>query len=76
MSQFNVGDTVRLKSGGPIMTVARLTQVADKEIAGGISVRCQWFVNQDVRESSFHPDTLEPFVENATGASGFIGGRM
>jgi uncharacterized protein YodC (DUF2158 family) len=35
MSKFKPGDTVRLKSGGPLMTVA--------EIEENDFVRCAWF---------------------------------
>ncbi len=59
MSDFKIGDTVRLKSGGPLMTVAAITQVSEQEISGGVSVRCQWMGNANKQESgSFHPDTL------------------
>ena len=51
---FYVGDVVRLKSGGPRMTVA---EVGD--IEGQPTVLCTWFENDKQEQSTFHPATLE-----------------
>ena len=51
MARFKRGDTVKLKSGGPVMTVAS----ADKED----QVTCQWFDGQKLEQSTFHEDQLE-----------------
>ena len=50
---FNPGDVVRLKSGGPIMTV-------DKDNGAG-KLWCIWFVSgtEEPKSSLFPPDTLE-----------------
>lgn len=51
MSQtFSVGDTVVLKSGGPLMTI---------ESIGDEIVWCAWFVNDDKKRGQFPPDTLD-----------------
>jgi len=49
--QFQVGDVVRLKSGGPLMTVQQATY-AD-------NIMCTWFGENNRRMSEgFHPRTL------------------
>ncbi len=55
--EFKTGDTVQLKSGGPIMTVVRYE---DKE------VYCQWFVGEydKVNWANFVPGTLRLVVKN------------
>jgi uncharacterized protein YodC (DUF2158 family) len=48
--QFQVGDVVQLKSGGPRMTVERI----DQEI-----VYCSWFPQGDIRRTeAFNVETL------------------
>lgn len=50
MGTFKVGDTVKLKSGGPVMTVtARL----DAEI-----LTCKWFAGKKQEEGYFPDDSL------------------
>lgn len=68
---FKPGDVVRLKSGGPNMTVQRLVGVSDhqaiklvdnylraKGCKDGDPV-CQWFVGADLKSESFTKETLE-----------------
>lgn len=50
MSGFKVGSVVRLKSGGPKMTV--------KEVSDG-RVWCIWFLDGDLKGDSFLPATVE-----------------
>jgi uncharacterized protein YodC (DUF2158 family) len=52
MAQFEVGDVVRLRSGGPKMTIQEVIQI-------GGNIRCQWFVQGEVRHSVFHPRSLQ-----------------
>lgn len=62
MSQFKVGDTVRLKSGGPVMTVYTASGESDTH---GEGVDCCWFnVKNNFKCDGFDPDILvlaEPF---------------
>lgn len=54
MPQFKPGEKVRLKSGGPAMTV--------EEIASNGRVVCQWFdKDKNLRDGMFPPDSLEPY---------------
>ncbi len=51
MAAFKVGDTVRLKSGGPVMTVVEV---------GADNVDCQWFTGDGAPErAGFPPDALK-----------------
>jgi uncharacterized protein YodC (DUF2158 family) len=45
--QFKVGDTVRLKSGGPVMTVSSLT----KDLKNKPMVNTVWFDKKDEEHS-------------------------
>ena len=55
-NQFRIGDVVRLKSGGPAMTVTFVSRM----------ISCEWFVGTNVVESSkFPPDALQ--LERPTG---------
>jgi uncharacterized protein YodC (DUF2158 family) len=57
MSQFTVGIIVKLKSGGPEMTVVRELKTIS---SGGINmVRCQWFAGKKLESGDFPPDSLE-----------------
>jgi uncharacterized protein YodC (DUF2158 family) len=47
---FKVGDTVRLKSGGHLMTVASIDES---------SVTCDWSVRGDIKSKSFPAAELE-----------------
>ena len=58
-TKFAIGDIVKLKSGGPEMTVQSLPDTS------GRSYRCQWFAGKKLESGSFPPDSLE-LVDNAT----------
>jgi uncharacterized protein YodC (DUF2158 family) len=51
---FKPGDTVRLRSGGPIMTVERLGTVG-----GETAVWCVWFEKTKQERGYFAPAALE-----------------
>ncbi|HEY5536856.1 MAG TPA: DUF2158 domain-containing protein [Ignavibacteria bacterium] len=69
---FKTGDIVQLKSGGPNMTVNKiigdsrdqkiknieLLLKASKGYKDG-DVKCQWFVNNELKEGYFTPETLK-----------------
>ena len=48
---WTTGDVVRLKSGGPKMTV--------RGVASGGAINCEWFAKEAVRKESFAPEMLE-----------------
>ena len=56
MEQFKPGDVVRLKSGGPNMTV---TQVGERAMTQEPEVWCVWFVGTKKFEDTFSPEALE-----------------
>lgn len=53
MESFTNGDLVRLKSGGPIMTVQTIVDDEQK------TVSCSWFNEKELKTGVFHPDSLE-----------------
>jgi uncharacterized protein YodC (DUF2158 family) len=50
MEDFEIGDVVQLRSGGPKMTVHSLVSDCD--------VVCQWFEGNEVHEKSFPKEAL------------------
>ena len=62
---FKVGDVVRLKSGGPKMTVKEVTtaSVSGTEI---VNVRCIWFHDNKVGVEVFQQDVLKEATDDAT----------
>ncbi len=59
MADFKIGDVVRLKSGGPSMTV---TSIGESGMMGGGSVHAYvtWFdKTNNVKTDSFPPQTIE-----------------
>jgi uncharacterized protein YodC (DUF2158 family) len=52
-TSFNVGDIVRLKSGGPDMAVKSLPSEKSTIYA------CQWFAGKKLEQGSFPADSLE-----------------
>lgn len=68
MKQFNPGDIVTLRSGGPNMTVEkydeRVSQLANMiggppSREGSTQVICIWFEGSQKKTSSFEQDTLK-----------------
>jgi len=60
---FKIGDLVRLKSGGPLMTISSATKTTS--FNGGPSkftgkFKCTWFdAKNEPQFQEFHQDTLE-----------------
>ena len=49
-----VGTTVKLKSGGPDMTVKGILNTSNGPI-----IRCQWFAGKKLESGDFAPESLE-----------------
>jgi uncharacterized protein YodC (DUF2158 family) len=58
---FKTGTIVRLKSGGPTMTVKVWSTSQDQYV-------CQWFAGKKLEQGFFHPDSLI-VVDDAAGAA-------
>jgi len=55
--QFEVGDVVQLKSGGPRMTVVGADKPTPDE------VHCAWFAKERMERAAFPPDALASIPE-------------
>jgi len=49
--ELKIGDLVKLKSGGPAMTVDNIQENGQ--------IYCRWFVGREAREEYFSPDVLQ-----------------
>ena len=56
--EFKIGDVVRLKSGGPAMTVSHVETGANS-VDGQPYLTCVWFDDGKERDGTYHPDTVE-----------------
>ena len=54
--EFKIGDTVKLKSGGPLMTIFKY-DYDTKEFV------CRWFVEGKTEDGYFPPDSLQLAVK-------------
>jgi len=61
MENFEIGDVVQLRSGGPKMTVRGV--ISDGDIV------CQWFETDVVHEESFPNEALKKVEQVAVGGS-------
>jgi len=62
MTSINIGDVVRLKSGGPLMTIKEFTtaHVYSSPDAPADHVQCQWFdEEQNCKVARFAVSALE-----------------
>ena len=53
---FQPGDLVKLKSGGPTMTVEKVGHVGN-----AVAVFCTWFEDNELKRASFAPAALKKF---------------
>jgi uncharacterized protein YodC (DUF2158 family) len=53
--QFKEGDTVQLKSGGPVMTVEKIASYGNE-----IKAACIWFEGSKKMQGTFKPSSLTP----------------
>lgn len=58
MPTYKPGDIVKLKSGGPPMTVVKYETNINGQPTG--TVRCKWFAGAKLADGGFPEDTLEP----------------
>lgn len=56
MNNFEIGNTVRLKSGGPLMTVH---DIGDYSPGPNPGLLCIWFDGSKRVEEVFHPKTVD-----------------
>jgi len=54
---FKVGDIVRIKSGGPKMTVQKIVRSEGRNNSI-LFCDCVWFVNDCIGHSTFNPDAI------------------
>lgn len=63
MSKFSTGDVVRLKSGGPTMTVKGYHKKMDikkgMHVESETEVICTWFENNQLNQNIFDEDQLQ-----------------
>jgi len=57
------GDVVRLKSGGPNMTVTPVGPMGQSQVAN--PVRCQWFDGDDLQDNIFEEACLDQIITTA-----------
>ena len=57
-SKYKVGDLVKLRSGGPTMTVKTVPNALDFD--EGRPYRCQWFAGKKAETEVFPEASLEP----------------
>ena len=60
---FKVGDSVQLKSGGPIMTI----EILESGIAGKIFVSCAWSLGTSPQHGTFLATDLRAAKPNEPG---------
>tara|TARA_R110001583_G_scaffold187532_1_gene348925 strand:- start:2298 stop:2492 length:195 start_codon:yes stop_codon:yes gene_type:complete len=61
-NKYNIGDIVKLKSGGPDMTINRVTtNTSTGEFTG--YYHCQWFAGKKLDTGTFPEDSLVPMEE-------------
>lgn len=73
MAEFQKGDVVMLKSGGPKMTITAVdpspvpgASVTRGETAAAHRYRCQWFIGEEkVKDDTFDEESLRKVEEAA-----------
>lgn len=62
MSKYKSGDVVKLKSGGPNMTVQSYMVTTSSSVSK--TVQCKWFAGAKSETSNFHEDMLLPVEDD------------
>ncbi|WP_369920369.1 YodC family protein [Marinomonas polaris] len=61
-NKYNIGDIVKIKSGGPDMTINKVSiNVSTEEFTG--NYHCQWFAGKKLDTGIFPEDSLVPVTE-------------
>ncbi|MGO1298033.1 MAG: YodC family protein [Vibrio sp.] len=63
INTYSLGDTVKLKSGGPDMSVKEVMTNRDDEFNG--SYRCQWFAGKKLDMGIFPQESLVAVVSES-----------
>jgi uncharacterized protein YodC (DUF2158 family) len=56
---FRKGDVVRLRSGGPLMTIESFQEESIDLDTSNYFARCVWFENGDIRRDTFNEKLLQ-----------------
>lgn len=57
--ELKIGDTVRLKSGGPVMTIE---DIGTPQYSDAPTAWCVWFEKTDVKKGSFPMAALDKYT--------------
>jgi uncharacterized protein YodC (DUF2158 family) len=57
--EFKVGETVQLKSGGPVMTIEEIRQYEATGAGAKEKAKCVWFSRAELKERLFELGTLK-----------------
>ena len=66
MERFQTGDAVRLKSGGPCMTITTLGVYSGWTMSVSDTVACRWFEGDKQQETVFDMALLEKVASRGT----------
>jgi len=58
-AKFSPGDIVQLKSGGPAMTISKVTE---NDFSSRLGYQCEWFKGASKEHAYFEEETLKPYV--------------
>lgn len=64
MTDFKVGDIVKLKSGGPAMTISKISTGPDNKI----SLECIWFIGINKNSDIFPNEVVEKASKKGVGS--------
>lgn len=64
---LKIGDMVRLKSGGPLMTVTDMIEAGGGQ---GEGVNCKWFKGEDLQTDCFTLDSVQ--LSDGSSAGGIV----
>lgn len=59
--KFKIGDTVQIKSGGPVMTIRSIDKANNQNVAF-----CIWFINGENQQAKFPVEVLRKYSYGIT----------